>query len=155
MTLYRHNKSARSNRGSSLAELPPALFLLIFFAIFPVINLIGMGFTYCSCALLNNLELREASRTPHIQLNATLTSLQQNWQSSVVGQFAGLAAPPQTNVSYSSGNGADTYVTVSNVFTARSFFNLPFFKGVPGLGGAWTYTIAGDRVLEDPTYAND
>ena len=154
MTRYSHRHWNRSNSGSALSEMPPALFILVFFALFPVFNLISMGITYCSCTLLNNLELREAARTPNSQLIANLSSLQQSWQTSPVGQYAGLVCPPETDVSYSNNKGSDTYVTVSTVFTAKSFFNIPFFKGVPGLGAPWTYTIAGARVLEDPSYAN-
>ncbi len=152
MTRYSHRKPAQSNAGSTLSEIPPALFLLIFFAVFPVVNLIIMGLTYSSCALLNNLELREAARTPNSQLSAVILSVQQNWQSGTLGQLTGLVSPPETDVTYSN-NGSDTYVTVSTVFTAKSLFNIPFFKGIPGLGGPWTYTIAGNRVLEDPSYA--
>jgi hypothetical protein len=154
MTRYSYRQLAQSNSGSSLSELPPALFFLVFCAILPVVNMIGMGLTYCSCTLLNNLELREATRTPHSQLIPVFASIQQNWQSSLLGQVTGLTIPPATDVSYNNNNGADTYVTVSNVFTAKSFLTVPFFKGVPGLGAPWTYTIAGSRVLEDPSYAS-
>jgi len=154
MTRYSYRQLAQSNSGSSLSEVAPALFLLVFCAVLPVINFIGMGLTYCSCTLLNNLELREAARTPNSQLAPILASLQQNWQSSIVGQFAGLTIAPETDVSYSHNNGSDTYVTVSTDFTAKSFLTIPFFKNVPGLGAPWTYTIAGTRVLEDPSYAS-
>jgi hypothetical protein len=153
MTGNLYHKQNRSYSGSSLAELPPALFLLIFFAMFPVINLIMMGFTYCSCTLLNNLELREAARTPNSQLTTILASVQQNWQSSIMGQYVGLTIPPKVNVSYNV-NGSETYVTVSTVFTAKSAINIPYFNNVPGLGAPWTYTIGGNSVLEDPSYAN-
>jgi len=153
--MLRHldHKSAQSNCGSTLSEIPPALFLLIFVAVFPVVNFIIMGLTYCSCTLLNNLELREAARTPNSQLAPVIASVQQKWQSTTLGQLTGLASPPLADVTYST-NGSDTYVTVSTVFTAKSFFNIPFFKGVPGLGGTWTYKIAGNSVLEDPSYAS-
>jgi hypothetical protein len=127
--------------------------LLIFFAVFPVLNLIMMGFTYCSSNMLNNLELNEAARTPSSQIDTAFATIQQTWQSSILGQSAELAAPPEANVSYNV-NGSDTYVTVSTVFTAKSAINIPYLKGIPGLGGAWTYMIAGSRVLEDPSYAS-
>ena len=153
MTTYIHRRLGRSNSGSSLSEVPPALFLLIFCAIFPVLNFIMISVTYCSCVLLNNLELREAARTPHSQLIPVFLSIQQNWQASALGQMAGLAGPPDSDTSYYV-SGGDTYVTVSTIFTAKSLFNIPFFNGIPGLGAPWTYTISNNRVLEDPSYAS-
>lgn len=152
MVHHPYFKLVRPKSGSSLAEMPPALFLLIFFAVLPVLNLIMMGCTYCFCTNLNTLELNEAARTPAAQIDTAFAAIQQSWQSSVLGQYANLAAPPEANVSYTT-NGSDTYVNVSTTFTAKSAINIPYFKGVPGLGGPWTYTIAGNRILEDPSYA--
>jgi hypothetical protein len=102
--------------------------------------------------MLSNLELNEAARTPHSQLDVSLSTIQQKWQSSILGQASGLAAPPEVNVSYYVA-GAETYVTVSTVFTAKAAINIPFFNNVPGLGAPWSYVIKGDRVLEEPSYA--
>ncbi len=63
-------KNKRSKRGSALSEMPPAMFLLLFFALFPVVDLIYFGVTFASCVALNNIELREAARTARTQLPA-------------------------------------------------------------------------------------
>ena len=152
MAIYLYSKPARSKSGSALSEFAPAIYLLIFCAIIPVLNFLMMGVTYCSCILLNNLELREAARTPHSQLVPVFLSLQQNWQLSAMGQLAGLAGPPEADASYYVSN-SDTYVNVSTIFTAKSWVKIPFFSSVPGLGANWTYTVSGARILEDPSYA--
>ena len=149
---FRHRR-ARSNSASAISEVPPALFLLLFCAVFPMLNLIFLGLTYSSCALLNKLELRIAAQTPSSELQPALAAIQQKWQSTGIGQFAGVTAPPACNVTYSN-LGTDIYVNVATTFTVKSFVSIPFFAGVPGLGAPWTYTIAGKRVLENPSYAS-
>lgn len=153
MKQHSYHRHARSISGSALSEVPPALFLLLFCAVFPMLNLICLGLTYSSCALLNKLELRIAAQTPSSELKSALTSLEQKWQSTGFGQFAGLTNPPACNVSYSN-LGTDTYVNVATTFSVKSFFSIPFFSGIPGLGAPWSYTIAGKRVLENPSYAS-
>jgi len=150
MKTYR--KKMRSNSGSALSEMPPALFVLVFFAIFPVINLIGLAVVFASCLALNNVELREAARTPHTQLNTALSSIQNTWTSNGIGRLAGVSKTPSSEVSYSN-IGSDVYVAVATTFSVKPVLTIPFFDRVPALGAPWSFTASGKRVLENPSYA--
>lgn len=145
-------KSVRSKKGSAISEMPPAMFLLLFFAVFPVISLVFFGVVFASCVALNNIELREASRTPRTQMTSVLNNLQNNWQNNGLGKLAGIAKTPQSKIMYTT-IGTDPYVGVSTTFTVKPILVIPFFDKIPGLGAPWTFSIYNQRVLENPNYA--
>jgi hypothetical protein len=147
-----YQKKLRSTSGSALSEMPPALFVLLFFAVFPLVNLISLGIVFASCLALNNVELREAARTPHTQLGTALSSIQNSWASNGLGRLSGVNDPPTSEVLYSN-IGSDVYVAVSTTFLVKPFLTLPFFDHVPALGAPWSFTTSGKRVLENPSYA--
>ncbi len=151
--MHKYLKSTRSNSGSAISEMPPAMFLLVFFALLPIINLIFFGVVFASCIALNDIELREAARTPYTQLSDVLSGLQNSWQTNGLGQLAGVTKAPESNVSYTN-IGADAYVAVSTTFTVKPLISVPFFNKVPGLGAPWSFSVNGKRVLENPNYAN-
>ncbi len=143
----------RTKVGSSISEFAPALFLLFFFAVFPMINLIFLGLIFSSCVTLNNAELSEAAKTPNSQLASIFSNMQSNWQSTGIGRLTNGATSPQSEISYSN-IGIDAYVTVATTFTVKPFFTVPFFNTVPGLGAPWSFTVSGKKVLESARYAN-
>jgi hypothetical protein len=151
--MRQYNQRIRLVHGSALSEMPPAMFLLFFFAIFPVVNLIFLGVVFASCTSLNTAELREAARTPHTQLTGVLTLLQENWQSNALGRIAGVSKAPESNVTYIN-IGDDAYVAVSTTFSLKPFLPIPFFNKVPALGAPWSFSVKGKRVLENPNYAS-
>jgi len=57
-------RAGRNVDGSMLAELGPALFIILFFGVFVVVDLISLGIAYSSCQTLNDLQLREAAKLP-------------------------------------------------------------------------------------------
>ena len=116
-----------------------------------MVNLIFLGVVFSSCYALNNVELREAARTPNSKLSAALAALQSNWQDNALGKIAGIKTAPISNISYSK-LGPDSYVSVSTTFTVKPFLSVPFFDKVPALGAPWSFTIYGKRVLENPNY---
>jgi len=144
-------KNLRSKSGS-ISEMPPALFLLFFFAVFPMLNLIFLGLIFASCVTLNNIELREAARTPSSQITAVFAELQNNWLTSGFGHLTG-SAGPESEVSYMA-IGTDPYVSVSTTFTVKPFLPIPIFKGVPALGSPWSFQVVGKRILENANYAS-
>jgi hypothetical protein len=151
----------RKQHGSAIAEMGPALFILLIVGVFPVLDLIFAGSAYCACVLLNNLELREASRIPASETDASMTQIAYNWQNSGVGQFAGVVGQPQAQCTYnaidiqgSTSAGKEMYVIVSTTVTLKPFFPIPFFGQIPVLGAPVTYTIGGRRLLENPGLAN-
>jgi hypothetical protein len=151
------NRRRRYGKGSALSEAGPAFFILFMFAIFPIIDFISFGVTYCACSNLNDLELREAARVPALQANATVAAVEESWRSSSMGKLAAVVSYPSVNVSYAAGpanaNGEDKYISVATTFSVKPLLAIPIFAKVPGLGAEVTYTIVGRRLLENPSYA--
>ena len=147
------NVSLRSVRGSALTEFGPALFFLLIFAFFPVLDLIFIGVSYCSCMSLNNLQLREAAKVGRTEATSPTGSVQQgipnSWRMTHLGNLASIADNPQTDVTYSAGIGS-MYVTVSTTVSISPLLTIPFFPGVPGLGAPLVCTITRSRMLENP-----
>lgn len=143
----------RGNLGAAISEFGPALFLMFFFAIFPVLDMIVAGYNYCSCVALNDLQLREASKLPRSQADAAngpvKLTIPQRWASSIIGGFSGTSQLPETVVSYSAKHGT-CYVTVSTTCEINPFLKIPFFFGVPGIGAPLVTKISNKRVMETP-----
>ncbi len=143
----------RRQEGSALSEFGPALFFLFIFAIFPVLDMILCGFSYCSCVALNDLQLREAAKLPRSVADSSKGPVKQDiparWKSTVVGGFSGTVDIPETGVFYADKSGT-VFVTVATTVVIHPFLNIPFFVGVPGIGAPLTAKIANKRVMENP-----
>ncbi len=150
--MQKPSKCMRSIRGSAISEMPPAMFLLLFFAFFPLVNLIFLGVVYTSCVALNTAELREAAKTPRSQIKAVMAMLQESWHSNSLGRIAGITQIPESKVYYTN-IGEDAYVGVSTTFILKPFLRIPFFDNIPALGKNWSVSLSSKRVLENPNYA--
>lgn len=150
-----HQFRRRKDRASALSEFGPALFFIFIFAVFPVLDLIALGWGYTSCLTLNDLQLREAAKLPKsLATNSkgpVLLSIPQKWMTTVVGGLTGFAQDPSTEVTYEAANGC-VYVNVATSVTVRPFLSIPFFTKIPGLGEPATFTISNSRMLENPLY---
>jgi hypothetical protein len=148
----------RRNKGSSLSEFGPALFFILFFALFPVLNMISLGYGYLSSATLNDLQLREAAKVPKSQATdqsgAVLLTIPQRYLATVTGGISGLKDLPQTNLSYTL-DASGAYVTVATTVNLYPLLTIPFFPGVPGVGAPATVTVTSTRVLENPQFAGE
>jgi len=146
-------RAKRRQDGAAISEFGPALFLLLFFAVFPVLDMIVAGYNYCSCVALNDLQLREASKLPRSMADSAQGPVKQDiplkWKNSIVGGFANVAGLPETGVFYNVRSGT-CFVTVSTTVVINPFLNIPFFFGVPGVGAPLTATITNKRVMENP-----
>ncbi len=149
----------RNATGSVIAETGPAFFILFLLLVFPLLDLIAMPMTYCSCATLNDLQLREAANLPRSQtLDASgpvRKDIPAAWKTAGIGQFVGLTEDPKTDVSYKDGqsdtNGIqDKFVIVTTTVSTRPLLTMPFFLPVPGMTMPMTVTITTRRLLENP-----
>ena len=149
--LRRRNRN-RGQEGSALSEMAPGLFLLIFFGLFLVVDVIALGFNYCSCVALNDLQLREASKLPKSQATdpdgPVIKDIPIKWKNTAVGASSGVPAQPETKVDYRPGPGG-VWVTVNTVATVNPLVTIPFFPGVPGLGAPATFRVIGQKLLEN------
>jgi len=151
----------RKQGGSAIAELGPALFLLLIVGVFPVVDAMFAGYTYFASVLLNNLELREASRIPASDTEDAMTRIAYNWQNSGLGRLASVIGQPQTQCAYNVVNiegavhpGTETYVTVSTTVTVKPCCPIPFFGKIPCLGAPVTYSIVGKKIMENQSLAS-
>ena len=139
----------RQSRGSAMTEMGPALFLLLICAVFPIVDVIFAGVTYCTCMAANDMELNEAAKVPSTEAVDTVNEILGRWQFSGLGQFVGLTQQPVVKISYPDSQ----YVVVSTTFSVKPLLPIPFFVGVPGLNAPFIYTIADRKLLESPSYA--
>jgi len=146
----------RSRTGAAIAEFGPALFILFFFALFPAVDLIGVGLSYCSCMSLVDLQLREACKIPRTQALDPKGSVQMGipnaWRPTVMGGASSVGDYPVTQVEYNPSMG-NIYVTVTTTFYIHPLLQIPFFPNVPAIGAPFVTTIAKSRILENPAFA--
>ncbi|MBA3859737.1 MAG: hypothetical protein C0507_22750 [Cyanobacteria bacterium PR.3.49] len=147
------HSSERRRRGSALSEAGPALFLLCMFAIFPVIDLIYFGVSYYSVVTLNDLQLREASKSPKSLAVSpkgdVIAGIPLRWTNSALGGLARLTNPPLTAVNYKISEVA-VYVSVETKVSIEPLLKIPFLAQIPGMGAPVVINIARTKPLENP-----
>lgn len=153
------NSTRRNRKGSAIAEFGPAFIFFVLFLFFPAIDLLGLGLTYFSCNVLNDLQVSQArlvSADVAKSENGPVMLAEKNWSESGLGQFVNPVAKPETKVTYREGQEyadgrRDVYVIVTTTVQCRPFVNMPMFKGIPGLGSPMTFTFAKDAFCEHPS----
>ncbi len=152
----------RATKGSAIAELGPALYIVLMGFFFPVLVMLSMVLCYGSLLVLNNLQVHEAALLPYQQVQdptgPIIKVIPGQWQANGLGIYCNLVSFPQTKVSYSLGatdiNGIqDHLVTVVTTATIKPLVSVPFVPEVPGLSAPVTYTISTYRLVENQDYA--
>jgi|AGTN01.3.fsa_nt_gi hypothetical protein len=129
----------------------PALFFILFFGVFLTLDLIALGFNYCACLTLNDVQLREASKLPaavakHPQ-GPVVLRIPEEWRNTMMGGLANVQ-DINTTVSYHQAEG-NVFVTVTTQVQVRPPLTIPFFPGVPGLGAPVAFNISNSRLTEN------
>ncbi len=153
------SKRRKRSTGSALSEFGPAFIFLLLFLLFPIINMLGLGLTYFSCNVLNDLQVRQAclvSAQEAQDPNGPVCGVVVNdWLSSGLGQYVNPIERPTTVVSYKNGAGnQDVYVIVTTKVQCRPFVDMPMFAGIPGLGAPMDFTISKEGYCENPRVFN-
>jgi hypothetical protein len=133
-----------------------------------VLDTIFLAIDYAGAYSLNQLQLREAEKTPRSKAIAVtgpiVSTIPYQWRTSLLGS---LSHPDQdiiTNVDYQPvpwqpvGSNQTLnfwFVTISTTVGFRPFFTIPFLNGVPGLGAPITFTISGRRSVENNRFLNE
>ena len=142
----------RNEAGSALSEMAPGLFLLIFFGLFLVVDVIALGYNYCSIVNLNDLQIREASKLPKSAAKdpkgTVKTVIPSKWKSTAVGAISNVPSDPVTTLGYYPGPGG-IYVKVTTAATVNPMITIPVMPGVPGLGAPATLTVTSQKLLEN------
>lgn len=146
----------KRQQGSALAEFGPALFFVLIFAFFPVLDIIGLGLGYMSAVSLNDLQLRQACKSPKSQATdpdgRVCLDIPKTYMTSIAGGLSSITELPVTDVAYEV-DVPNIYVTVNTKVTVKPFLTIPFFPKVPGLGAPVTFNVTNSRMLENPSFA--
>jgi hypothetical protein len=147
------NTKSRNANGTALAELGPALFLLILCMFFPMVNLCTLGASFAACVSLNHTQLREAALLANHEAanskGSVIKAIPEAWKNSGIGQFVGSIKTPETKVNYRKIDGiSNEAVTVTTTVTVKPFITVPLFN-IPGLGAPISYTISSERLVEN------
>jgi hypothetical protein len=165
---FASTRSLRGKRGATISEVGPSLFVIFIFGLLPAVDALFLGLDYASAYTLNELQLREAQKSPKSQVmrmdGPVVQTIPQQWKSSLVGGFVPSLPNPQTNISYApvpwqpvGGNQTLDFwfVSITTTVTYRPFFAIPFLNGVPGLGAPVTMTVTNRRPVENNRYLNE
>jgi hypothetical protein len=156
-----HNPRIRCRKahgGAGMAEMGPALWILLMCFFFPMLVLLGMCLSYGSVFVLNTLQVHEASLLSYEDAEdpagAVCTTIPTDWSNDGIGKFVQLVSPPTTQVSYklgslNSNNVQDHMVTVVTTCSIKPFVPVPIIPNVPGLSAPVTFTISSDRLVEN------
>lgn len=162
--MIRHRRNKRGN----IAELGPALFILIIVILVPLMALICVGLGYACGWYLNFMSVRAAATVPKSQAPGALTAMEAAWQGSGLPGFTGASvgsnvaayfdtapniipahpatasspAEPQRSIV------ADDLVVVTTVVTINPFVSIPFVSI-----GPMTFTYRGERPVEEKATA--
>jgi hypothetical protein len=158
LTKANNKATRRTNRGSSILELPGALLVLLFFVFFPLLNIMGLGIKYGACAALNGMQLHEAALLPKSKATAqggtVKHGIPEQWLAGGMGAFVNPLTTPQTEVTYRDGektdNTTDKLVSVKTTVTLPPFLTVPFLPKIPGFSTPISFNIEGERPLENP-----
>jgi hypothetical protein len=158
----------RSKFGDSIAEFGPALFIVLMFLFFPMLNLISMGVYYGLGMVLNYNQVHEAALLPAAEANSNSgpvkKSIPDQWQAGM-GQFAKLNGKPETSITYRTGvaglasdgaqkDSTDKIVMVQTTIKCNPFLPIPLpIANIPGVNGPFTFTLASEALMENPDYA--
>jgi hypothetical protein len=160
---YCNQKPRVNRRGSSLAEFAPALLILVLLIFFPVLDLIGICFSYGVVALLNSSQTNEASLLPYAKANdpggPVKKEIPDTWRRTGLAQFVKVVGNPTTNISYRDGqdNGNSTkekIVVVNTEVVCAPLVFLPIPVGkIPGMNAPMKLSATSERPMENPDHA--
>lgn len=151
----------RSKRGNAIAEAGPALFFLIIFMFYPMLDLLGLGLAFYSGFMLNTWQTREAALLTANEAQAAdghiRKRLPEYWRKSGLGNLANVGEDIETEVIYEDGVAdavlkADKVIRVTTTLQYRPWLTVPFFD-MPGLGKPFSITFSNRGHVEDPDLA--
>lgn len=145
-------------RGSAIAELVPSIVLLAL-TFFPMIDLLGLSFSFGCGWYLNFLQVREASVTAKVrggnllnadEVAASVCQIEQQWAATGLGQFLH-QWHVQQSCSLADANGDTTLqlIQVSTSLSVSPLLQVPFVGPIPGLNAPVNFTFSAQRPVEN------
>jgi hypothetical protein len=130
--------------------------------------MIFLGLDYAAAYTLNELQLREAQKSPKSQAmrmdGPVIDGIPSQWKKSLLGSFVPAEPNYQTQISYSpvpwQPVGANQtldfwFVNVTTIVNFRPFLIVPFMSKVPALGAPVQITITNRRPMENNRFLNE
>jgi hypothetical protein len=106
-------RKVRTARGSALTEFGPALFIFFFFALFPLLNFIGMAIGFATVQMVaQQAATAAAASSSYTQALAAMTATENNLMNTGFAKFAKIQP-----VGGYSGSGCDLYVAQTDVIS--------------------------------------
>jgi hypothetical protein len=155
----------RRAHGHQIAELPPALILLIFVFFFPVMNMLYVVCTFAAGWYLNSMQLREVSINVPSAIGLT-NPPDSNYHSVILPQsgrwngFFGISEdvnspqvaqfPPANNPNIVDRSRVRTTVNVQPMVRMQSLGSFLPLGEIPGLGRPWVFTYTSETPQEEP-----
>lgn len=164
----------RNSSGSSLAELAPALFILFFLFVFPLINLgtIALRYGLLASAARDGAHAAATAYTFETSSPGKPSALNKSPQAvqAMAGKFTGINVTSidvdilVTDISNQTVTRHDNKLpqpanTQSNIYSLESIvtaqlsplvaMDMPFLDSVPGLTGPWTTTVRAREYAEN------
>lgn len=153
------NIRRRHPSGSAIAEFGPALGVLLICFFFPLVDMLALGVSYGLCLVLNANQAHEASLLPKSEATdpsgVVKTGIVNQWLAGM-GHFVNIVSPPQTDVTYRTGQMGgdgvqDQIVMVETKVVCGPFLPIPLpVVNVPGLNGDMTFDLKTEKPMEDP-----
>lgn len=144
-------KKQRSCRGGGqIAELAPAIFLILIVLVFPIVEFLYLGSAYCFGWYLNYLVVRETAQYAPNNIagrDAAINAITSQWRNGL-GKFTGSNA---TNLApiYQPNPTTPETVNVTTRVLVRPFVRVAFFDSVPGLGAPVLFVYNGRATQEE------
>lgn len=150
-------RSMRNRRGGSqIAEFAPALLILFFVILFPMVDIVYLAIGYCGGWYLNHMSSRAASTVAgNLAVRQTAcNNMTTAWMASTIAKFMNATVPLNKPTISAYGATGDQFVEVDTQVTVAPLVNLssvPFLNsvGVDGVTKPITFIYVDKRPLEE------
>ncbi len=166
-------KYLRKSSGSAITETGPALFILLIFTFFPMLDILQLGAAYAISNTYHQYISREVAFRRPEQSALAIAKVNTEIANNPVFQFVGIkvpsgvsvdppvfvttngtpVAPPQNpnDVSDPTNNVRRSIakVRIRTTVTCIPYFTVPFFNNIPGLGAPVPFVSSSERPQDE------
>jgi len=154
-------KARRKSTGGQIAELAPALLILLIIILFPMLDIIYLALGYCAGWYLNHTTVRACATVPPASYASAITSMNSAFAASSFSNFTNASIVANTASNQNFGTSIDResgkpmqYVLVNTQVLVHPFFSLasvPFLNtlNIDGLTKDITFNYVDKRPVEE------
>lgn len=169
-------KRSRKPQGSALAEMGPALFILLILIFFPMLNLVQIGAAYALANTYHQYVLREVAFRRPDDKDAAISRVNNEIDANPLYQFLRItnrtvdevkflkaddsevtmplptitdATPPEVREDARQKRNDIAKVRVTTTMTVSPYFTLPFFNNIPGISAPVPFRAQSERPQDE------